>query len=98
MTTYDLRTQDVTIDELFRRAVDEAIRVITKDGRTFVIELADEFEREVALLSQSESFMAFLAERSRHKEGSISLEELEREIELELAREQEEAENKVNNQ
>lgn len=98
MTTYDLRTQDVTIDELFRRAADEAIRVITKDGHTFVIELADEFEREVALLSQSERFMAFLAERSRNKEGSISLDELEREIELELAREQANAKDKANNQ
>ncbi len=78
-------------DTRFDRAADEAMRVITKDGQTFVIELADEFEREVALLSQSDSFMAFLAERSRQKEGSISLEELEREIEAELAREQAEA-------
>jgi hypothetical protein len=47
--------------------------VIAKDGTIFVLEPADEFEREIAQLGQSERFMAFLAERSKEP-GGISLE------------------------
>jgi len=87
MTTYDLRQEDMTVDELLRLAADATIHVIAKDGQTFVIEIADDFEQEVAMLRQSEKFMAFLAERSKNKHGSISLDELEREIDEELAHE-----------
>jgi hypothetical protein len=80
MTLYDLRTQDLTIDELFRLAADTSIHVIAKDGHTFVIEPADAFAQEVAMLGQSDAFMRFLAERSKQKQGSISLDELEHEI------------------
>jgi len=87
MTTYDLRQQDMTVDDLLRLAADTTIHVIAKDGQTFVIEIADDFEQEVAMLRQSEKFRAFLAERSKNKHGSISLDELEREVDKELARE-----------
>jgi hypothetical protein len=87
MTTYDLRQHDMTVDELFRLAADMPIHVIAKDGQTFVIEPADDFEQEVAKLRQSEQFMAFLAQRSTKKQGSVSLDELEREIDEALARE-----------
>lgn len=87
MTTYDLRKHNLTVDELFHLAADETIHVIAKDGQTFVIEPADDFEQEVARLRQSESFMAFLAERSKAKQGSVSLETFEREIDESLAHE-----------
>lgn len=74
MITLDLRTQHLTIDELFQAAAAEAVHVIAKDGTTFVLEPADEFDREVAQLGQSKPFMAFLAERSKET-GGISLEE-----------------------
>ena len=45
----------------------------------FLLEPADEFDREVAMLGQSEKFMHFLAERSKEK-GTISLEQLKREL------------------
>ena len=64
----------MTIDELFQAAASEAVHVIAKDGTIFVLEPADEFEREVAQLGQSKKFMAFLAERSKET-GGISLEE-----------------------
>ena len=86
MTTYDLRKQDITLDELFRVAADETVHVVAKDGTPFVIELADSFEQEVAMLRQSKKFMSFLAERSK-EQATISLDELEREIDDELARE-----------
>jgi hypothetical protein len=74
MITLDLRTQHFTLDELFQAAASEAVHVIAKDGTVFVLEPADEFEREVTQLGQSEKFMAFLAERSKES-GGISLEE-----------------------
>jgi hypothetical protein len=74
MITLDLRTQHLTIDELFQAATSEAVHVIAKDGTIFVLEPADEFEREIVQLGQSEKFMAFLAERSKET-GGISLEE-----------------------
>jgi len=86
MTTYDLRKQTITMDELFRVAAEEKVLVVAKDGTTFVIETADSFEQEVAMLRQSETFMAFLAERSK-EQATISLDELDREIDDELARE-----------
>ena len=52
----------------------------------FIIEPADAFEQEVAMLRQSKKFMAFLAERSQEP-ATLSLDELEREINDELARE-----------
>ena len=48
--------------------------MIAKDGTIFVLEPADEFEREVAQLGQSKPFMAFLAERAKET-GGISLED-----------------------
>ncbi|HEY3232018.1 MAG TPA: hypothetical protein VGJ87_22495 [Roseiflexaceae bacterium] len=74
MITLDLRTEHLTIDELFQAAASEAVHVIAKDGTIFVLEPADEFEREVAQFGQSKPFMAFLAERSKET-GGISLED-----------------------
>lgn len=70
----DLRVQHLTIDELFEAAASEAVHVIAKDGTIYVLEAADEFEREVAQFGQSKRFMAFLAERAQET-GGISLEE-----------------------
>jgi hypothetical protein len=86
MITYDLRTQHITLDELFRIAAEQTVHVVAKDGTTFVIEPADSFEQEVAKLRQSQKFMAFLAERSKES-ATISLDELEQEINDTLARE-----------
>ena len=80
MITLDLRTQHITIDELFEAAASETVHVIAKDGNIFVLEPADEFEREVAQLGQSKKFMAFLAERAKET-GGISLEEAMRRLE-----------------
>jgi hypothetical protein len=80
MITLDLRTQHLTIDELFQAAASEAVHVIAKDGTIFVLEPADEFEREVVQLGQSKKFMAFLAERSKET-GGISLEQAMKRLE-----------------
>lgn len=79
MKTLDLGTHEVTVDELLQSARTEAVRVRSKDGDEFVLEAADAFEREVAELASSETFMSFLAERSKEA-GSVSLAELERRL------------------
>jgi hypothetical protein len=85
MTVYDLRTQDLTVDDLFRLAAHTTIQVISHDGQAFVIEAAEDFDEEVTRLGQSQPFRAFLAERTKRREGSISLEEFERELAAEEA-------------
>jgi hypothetical protein len=55
----------------------------------------DEFEPEVARLRQSRPFMDFLTQRSRDHEGSLSLEELEREIAEAVAREESATNDKI---
>ena len=80
MITLDLRTQHLTIEELFQAAASEAVHVIAKDGTIFVLKPADEFEREVAQFGQSKPFMSFLAERSKET-GGISLEEAMKRLE-----------------
>ena len=41
--------------------------LVAQDGTSFVLEEADDFEREVDQLGNSENFMKFLKERSREK-------------------------------
>ena len=55
---------------------------LSDDGSEFVIEAADAFDREAAQLGASAKFMSFLAERSR-KPGRLSLEDVERRVNLE---------------
>ena len=86
MMTYDLRIQLITLDELFQIAANEPIQIIAKDGLTFVVESIDTFTQEVRTLGQSKKFMTFLAERAREP-ATISLDELDREIDEQLARE-----------
>jgi hypothetical protein len=79
MKTLDLRQQTVTVEELLQIASADSVLIRANDGQEFYLEPADEFEREVATLGQSEKFMQFLAERSKEP-GAIPLEELQREL------------------
>ncbi len=79
MITLDLRHQKITLEELFRVARAESVLVVTDEGQEYILEAADEFDREVAELGRSEKFMDFLAER-RKESGRIPLEEIERRL------------------
>ena len=79
MITLDLRHQQITLAELFRAARAESVLIVTDDGQEYILEAADEFDREVAELGRSEKFMDFLAER-RKESGRIPLEEIERHL------------------
>ncbi len=45
----------------------KSVLLVSKDGATFVLEEADDFDREVAELGGSEKFMKFLDKRSKEK-------------------------------
>ena len=79
MITFDLRRQQITLEELFRAARSESVLIVTDEGQEYILEAADEFDREVAELGRSEKFMDFLAER-RKESGRIPLEEIERRL------------------
>ncbi len=82
MTTVDLRERPVTVAELLQLASTDVVVIVNQDGNEFVIEAADAFDREAAELGASAKFMSLLAERSREP-GSVSLEDVERRLNLE---------------
>jgi hypothetical protein len=79
MKTLDLTANPITLDELLQIAATDTVRLVTADGRAFILEQADEFEQEVALLGKSRKFMRFLNER-RKKAASTSLEDYQRSL------------------
>ena len=68
MITIDLRKKKHYIDELLAIARFEPLMIYDKDGKNYILEETDEFEKEVKELGSSERFMKFLNERSKEKE------------------------------
>lgn len=68
MITIDLREKKHSIDELLAIARSESLMIYDKDGKNYILEETDEFEKEVKELGSSEKFMKFLNERSKEKE------------------------------
>jgi len=81
MTTVDLRHSEITVEYLLRLADKEAVVIVAENGREFVLEEADEFDKEVAALSSSEKFINFLKERAKEP-ATLSLDEVEKELGL----------------
>jgi hypothetical protein len=73
MKTIKLEKKSPSVDELLDMARRETVLLVSPDGTSFVLEEADDFDREVAELGSSEKFMGFLEERSREK-SVISIE------------------------
>ena len=86
MKTVNLEKEKLDLYAVIDLAGKETIVLLTADGREFVVAQADDFEREVETLRGSQAFQRFLDERSRSTRR-ISLEEIEVEIEQELAAE-----------
>ena len=74
MKTVRLDETPLSVEELISLARDESLLLVSEDGTTFVLEEADDFDREVAELGSSEKFMAFLEAR-RKEGGRVTLEE-----------------------
>ena len=64
----DIADTQKTLDELLFLARTETIIIHSADGQEYVLEEVNEFTKEVAELGRSESFMAFLRERSLETE------------------------------
>lgn len=73
MKTIDLTKQSLSIEDLLAIAQSESVLIHTKEGTKFVLEEADDFDREIQTLGESERFLKFLEERSAEK-GFVSIE------------------------
>lgn len=79
MKTLDLSRMHVTVDRLLELAAAGSIRILTADGRAFVLEAADDFDKEVQLLGKSAKFRRFLNQRSKET-ATTSLEAYRRSL------------------
>ena len=64
MRTIDLDENDYSLDELLALAKSEGVLIHSASGDDFLLESADDFDREVAALARNEEFMSFLNSRS----------------------------------
>ncbi len=75
MRTIDLNKGEHSLREVLGLAKSQAVLIRSGAGENFVLERADEFDREVAALGSSRKFLAFLRERSKET-GRASLEQV----------------------
>src|SRR2546426_8006302 len=67
MKTVNLKNESPSVAQLLAMARKKSVLLVSKDGATFVLEEADEFDREVAELGGSEKFIKFLSKRSKEQ-------------------------------
>ncbi len=84
MKAIDLNRENMDLPALLKLARQEPVLLITPDGVEFLLSEADDFDQEVAILRESQPFQRFLEQRLVDP-AHISLDELEREIDEELA-------------
>jgi len=64
MKTVHLDKESPSVGKLLAMARKKSVLLVSPDGVSFVLEEADEFDREVAELGNSARFMRFLKKRS----------------------------------
>jgi len=79
MKTVNLNKESPSVGELLAMARRKSVLLVSRDGASFVLEEADEFDREVAELGNSRTFMRFLMKRSKQR-GVTSLEQFAEEL------------------
>lgn len=79
MKTIDLKRGPLSLEQVLSIAANEAILLVADDGRSFILEEAHDFEREVSALADSESFMSFLEARMKEP-ATVPLDDLLREL------------------
>jgi hypothetical protein len=84
MRTIELAKEALDLAAVIKLASQEPVLLVTPEGKEFCLAEADDFEREVETLRGSQAFQRFLEERSASTKR-IPLEEIEAEIEQELA-------------
>ena len=85
MKTIDLEKEKMDLAAVIKIARREPVLLVTPDGKEFCIAEADDFEKEVETLRGSQAFQRFLDQRSANTKR-IPLEDIEAEIEKELAK------------
>jgi len=81
MRLLDLNETKPSVDEILSMAKLDSVMIKGPDGVQYILEEADEFEREVAAFGKSNMFMSFLKKRSEEK-GGRPLNEIERELDI----------------
>ena len=79
MIKIDLQTKKHSLEDLLALASSDSLIIHGKDGKSFILEKTDDFEREVEKLGNSEKFMAFLGERSRENE-TVPIEDIAKKL------------------
>ena len=69
MKTIDLAREDHTLSDLLALAKRESVLIHSNSGEDFLLEPADDFDREVAALGRSERFVSLLKDRSSEPGG-----------------------------
>jgi hypothetical protein len=65
MKRIDLNKEQHSLSDVLTLAKSEAVLIHSESGEDFLLEPADDFDREVAALGGSERFLSFLAARSK---------------------------------
>ena len=79
MKTINLNEESPSVAQLLAMARKKSVLLVSKDGATFVLEEADEFDREVAELGGSDKFIKFLSKRSK-EQALITIEEFAKQL------------------
>jgi len=77
MKSVDLSTEHPSLAQILDMARSENVLLHADSGEDFVIERADEFDREAAKLGSSDKFMSFLEERSQES-GDLTFEDVKK--------------------
>ena len=63
--TVDLARKQITLEQALKLASQGSVRILTADGRAYVLEDVEDFAKEVKLLGKSAKFRRFLERRSK---------------------------------
>jgi hypothetical protein len=77
MKRIDLSEGQPSLSEVLMLAKSEAVLIHSASGEDFILEPADDFDREAAALGGSEKFLSFLEARS-NETGDIPISEIRR--------------------
>ncbi len=75
MKNIDLTKETRSLSEVLSLARTESLLIHSASGEAFILEPADEFDREAAALGGSDKFMSFLETRSKES-GGLSMREM----------------------
>jgi len=82
MKTIDLTTEKYSLSTILTLAKSGSVLIHSPSGENFLLEQADEFDREVAIFAESDKFKKFLEARSKES-GEIKLDDLRKGMDIE---------------